>query len=114
MDWLTSIAADTRLQTLLALIVVDIVLGIAAALKSGTFAWAEVGRFYRSTVLPLFLGYAVVRLATPYIAIDLLGDGSAWFGEALITLFWAAGVAQLVASVAKSIAALGITIGKKT
>jgi len=113
MDWLVMLAADARLQTLLALIVVDLVLGIAAALRAGTFAWAEVARFYRTTVLPLFLGYAVVRLAAPYIAVDLLGDESAWVGQALVTLLWGAGIAQLVASIGRSVAGLGITIGKK-
>lgn len=114
MEWLRSIAADARLVTLLALVVLDLALGVLASLRTGTFAWAEVGRFYRTQVLPVFGGWVVVRLVVPYVATDLLGPEGSWLGEGLVLLFWAAGVIQLLASIAKSVGNLGITIGDKS
>jgi len=103
------VLADKRLQTLLALIALDVLMGIAAALKSKQFQWAEIGRFYSSTVVPVFVGYAALRATLPFIASELLGPGGEWLTEGLATAFWLAGVATLIASVAKSVATLGIS-----
>jgi len=104
------LAADKRLQTILALILLDIIMGIAAALRTDTFRWAEVGRFYKTTVAPIFIGYIAVRILVPYIAIDMLGPDDGWVGDTLVTVLWTFGVAVLVASIGTSLKALGITI----
>lgn len=114
MDVLESVVRDPRLQTLLALIVLDVALGIAGAIRVGEFQWAEVGRFYRTTVLPVFLGYFAVRLTLPYISVGLLGEGGQWLTEVLATAFWLAGVGTLVSSIAASVSALGVSIPRRS
>jgi len=99
MDLLQAFAQDPRVRTLGGLIVLDVVLGIAAALRTGEFDWQEVGRFYTSMVLPMILGFAAVWFVTPYLVADLLGQYSEVLGQALVLLAWGTLVAQLVASI---------------
>lgn len=106
-----SVLSDTRLQTLLALIFIDVVLGIAAALATGSFQWEEVGRFYSSTVLPIFMGYAAISLAVPFISTSLLGPDGAWLSEGATTLFWGAGIVRLLASILASVKKMGLRNG---
>lgn len=111
---LEGVLRDARLQTLLALIVLDVVLGIAAALRTGTFAWAEVGRFYRTTVVPIFLGYGALRATLPFISQELLGAPDTVATEAMASAFWLAGVGTLLSSIARSVAALGVSQSRDT
>ena len=97
---------DPRLRTLLALIALDIVMGIAASIKRGSFAWDEVARFYRTSVVPIFLGYGALLVALPFVTDDLLGEGGQWLTTAALFAFWAFGVANLVASIGKSVEVL--------
>jgi hypothetical protein len=97
---------DPRLKTLLALIALDLVMGIAAAIKKGNFAWDEVARFYQTSVVPIFLGYAALLIALPFITGDLLGEGGQWLTTAALFAFWAFGVANLLASIGKSVEVL--------
>lgn len=99
MDLLQAFAQDTRVRTLGALIVLDVVLGIAASLRKGEFDWAQVGRFYTSMVLPMVLGFGAVWFVTPFLVSDLLGEYSEVLGQALVVLAWGALVAQLASSI---------------
>lgn len=56
----TTFMQDPRTLTLATLIAVDLVLGIAAALRNGQFDWQYVGTFYRTNVLPFLLGYGLI------------------------------------------------------
>lgn len=105
---------DPRLQTILALIFLDLVLGIAAALRTGEFQWSEVARFYKTTVIPVFLGYAAILAALPFLSASLLGESGTWLTEVASTLFWLAGISSLLSSIIKSIASLGITVQRTT
>ncbi len=109
MDLVLGVLNDKRLQTLLALIALDLLLGVAAALKAGRFDWAKTGEFYQKTVLPIFIGYFALRLALPYVAVETLGATGEWLGEVLVSGFWLAGCGTLLASMAKSVKEL---IGK--
>ncbi len=44
---------------LLLVIVLDLVLGISVAIKAKVFEWSKLADFYRSTVIPNVLGWAV-------------------------------------------------------
>ena len=99
MELLRTFAADPRVRTLLGLIVLDVVLGIAAAIKTGQFDWQELGRFYTSMVLPMILGFAAVWFVTPYLVADLLGDYSEILTQGLVVLAWGALVLQLGTSI---------------
>lgn len=107
---LETFAQDTRVRTLVALILLDVVLGIAASLRKGEFNWQEVGRFYSSMVLPMILGFAAVWFLTPYLTADLLGEYGDVSGQALVILAWGALVAQLAVSVKTHVKELWGTI----
>lgn len=107
---LFAVLQDKRLQTLVALIALDLLMGVAAAIKAGHFHWDEVGRFYTTQVVPILVGYAAVLLTTPYISSALIGSDSSWLGDGLALLLWIPAIGQLVASIAKSLAALGVPV----
>jgi hypothetical protein len=98
MDLVRAFAQDTRVRTLVGLILLDVLLGIAASLRKGEFDWAQVGRFYSTMVLPMVLGFAAVWFVTPLLTADLLGEYSELLGQGLVVLAWGALVAQLVVS----------------
>lgn len=107
---INNVLRDPRLQTLLALILLDLILGIAGALKTGVFKWEEIGRFYKTTVLPIFIGYGAILAALPYISVGLLGEGGQWLTELLATAFWLTGVGTLLSSIKGSIDTLGVDL----
>lgn len=100
--------ADARVRAIVALIALDVLLGIAAALKSGEFDWQKIARFYQSNVVPYVLGYLAFYLAAKVI-IDptVLGDWADIVGESAITVAWAAILASLGNSILGHIKKLG-------
>ena len=87
---------DSRMWTILALIVVDLGLGIAEALKNGEFEWKRVSDFYGSNVTPYVIGYLVV-FGVFYVAADAIGD---ILSQGLTLSFWSAILASLLGSIA--------------
>ncbi len=73
-------AADSRVLIILALIALDLVLGVASALKRREFAWSALGDFYLTNVIPKLLGYIGLSIVIRTVAgIDsLLGEGAQW------------------------------------
>lgn len=89
--------------TIIGLIFLDVVLGLAAALRTGQFQWDTMSRFYRTQVLPGLVGYTALSAAVLWVAPQLLGEASDLVSGAAITLAWGAVVADLVASIKGSI-----------
>lgn len=97
-----AVAAITswQMRAIVGLIFLDVLLGIASAIKTGAFQWREVARFYRTNVIPYVLGYVSL-----YVAIHLiLPDGAlAGWGNELsdgaVLLAWGALVGALLRSV---------------
>ena len=100
-------AHDKQLQAVLVLIVLDVVLGILAAVKLGQFAFSKVAAFLKDDVLgkvvPWFAIFAAAKFAP---AVDVLGIDL----NQVQTVFWAAVVVALVASLASSANDLGISL----
>lgn len=100
-------AHDKQLQAVLVLIVVDIVLGVVAAVKLGTFAFSKLSAFLKddvlSKVVPWFVIFAAAKFAP---SVDVLGIDL----NQLQTVFWAAVVVALVASLTASAADLGVNL----
>ena len=100
-------ANDKQLQAVLVLIVLDVVLGVVAAVKVGTFAFSKVAAFLKDDVLgkvvPWFAIFAAAKFAP---SVDVLGIDL----NQIQTVFWAAVVVALVASLASSAADLGVNL----
>lgn len=93
--------SDTRTLTLFALIAVDLVLGICAALRTQTFAWRAVGRFYETNVLPYLLGYGLIYFIGTLGVAPLLGP---LWADVVATVGVGPAVASLAASIATNLA----------
>lgn len=92
--------------TIIGLIFLDVVLGLAAALRLGQFDLEALARFYRTQVLPALLGYVALSAATAWVAPALLGDAAELVSGTAITFAWAAVVGSLAASIRNSIMTL--------
>jgi len=87
-------------QTLIGLILIDVVLGLAAALRAGRFEFAKLAEFYKSNVLPYVLGYLVFYVAIGYIIPpESLGDLGEPVNEAAVILAWVTLVGTLLKSI---------------
>jgi uncharacterized membrane protein len=59
-NWLVVFFDGAMLGTILGLIVIDVLFGIWASLKAGSFDWRKVGNFYLRSVGPYVGGYLTV------------------------------------------------------
>ena len=107
MDLLTSIVTDWRVKTILALIVVDVIMGIAAAIKQRMFQWEAVGNFYLTMILPYLLGYAALFGASKLLLGEWLGPYGFIVSEGVVSMAWLAIIASLVGSIVRNGRAVG-------
>jgi len=110
LDVLSAFWADGRVQTIAGLILLDVVLAVAAAVKTGQFDWRRLAEFYQTMVLPYILGYLAFYGAGFFLKPEWLGEYGYLLGDAMQWVPWAALVANLVADVVNSAKALGYTI----
>lgn len=100
-------AHDKQLQAVLVLIVLDVVLGVVASVKMGAFSFSKIAAFLKDDVLgkvvPWFAVFATAKFAP---SVDVLGIDL----NQLQTVFWAAVVVALVASLTASAADLGVSL----
>lgn len=102
------IAADQELQTMLAVVVVDLVLGVLAALKLGTFRLAYLSNFMRNDLLGKVVPWAFLDSAAIVAGgLDIVIPGV----DLTVTAQAAGGViiAALVGSILGSLKDLGLT-----
>ena len=89
-----------QVKTLLGLIVLDVLLGVAAALRAGRFDFGRLAEFYRSNVLPYLLGYLAFYVAVGFvIPAASLGELGEPVNEATVTVAWTALVGSLLKSI---------------
>ena len=100
---------DPRVLTILGLIVLDFVLGVAGALRTDKWDWKKVANFYQTNVLPFILGYLAFYVAANLIPdFKLLGDWSYLVGEGALLIAWGAILASLGSSIILHIRTLGL------
>jgi len=90
-------------------ILVDLGLGIAAALKRKSFLWAKVAGFYRTSVLPNLLGWATMTAALHFVTpemVALFGPAAQWISPTISTGLLGAALIDLGVSIGKSVAEL--------
>lgn len=108
-DLVLAFFSDPFVRALIGLIVLDFVLGIAAAFRTRTFDLAKMADFYTTNVIPFVLGYAAFYVATKLI-IDpaILGDWANVVGEGAIKVAWVAIVGTLGKSIYENVKKLGL------
>lgn len=111
LEYVRMFFADARVSTIAGLILLDILLAVAAAVKSGLFDWRKLAAFYQTMVVPYILGYLAIYLAANLISVELLGEMKDVVGEVAIWMAWASIVGNLVADIIRSGKALGYAWG---
>ena len=102
MGELTVLFATTYIQWIVILVVVDVILGLLAALVKGTFNLGKVAAFMGKDIIPYVLGYAVVELVV-----------SAWPAYAILApAVFVLVVVALVSSILGNLAKFGIPVPK--
>ena len=94
---------DGRVVTIEGLIVLDVILAVAAAIKARVFDWRRLAEFYRSMVVPYVLGYlAFYIVGELFFVPKWLGDWSSLAGDGIQWVAWMALVGNLGADVMNS------------
>jgi hypothetical protein len=105
-----SILTSASMRILFGVILLDLGLGIAHALKEQRFEWGRVADFYRTNVGPYLVGYVTLHLVISFI---IPPDSLAGLGDvlspALVTGLWGLIMVALSASIARHLQALGLT-----
>ncbi len=92
--------------SLLGLILADLLLGVAVAVRAREFKLARVGDFYRVQVLPVLIGWVGVTLALYLMTPELLGALADSFNAVVANGLWATALATVGGSALKSLAEL--------
>lgn len=106
--WVTTFAHDEKVKVALFLVLVDLVLGVAASFKQGTFKFNYLADFAKNDILGKLVPYfALYVLALVAGSADIVIPGldfGVFAGAAYVAL-----VAAMSASILGSLAGLGIT-----
>ena len=102
------------LAGLVVLIAVDLLFGVWRAIKEGEFKWTEVGRFYRTMVVPGIGGWVTMHVAMQLIDFFGLKDIAPGLGSGVDKVALAGVVAWITANVVVKIKAVfGMMPGKQ-
>lgn len=92
-----------QLTTLLGLIILQVVLAVALAIREKIFDWKQLADFYRSMVAPFVISWLVFVFAVKLISVDLLGPQySGLVGDGVTWLSWLAVVTTLGARIVET------------
>ena len=90
-----------QMRVIAVFLVVDVILGIAAAIASKSFNFNKLATFMATGVLPYFLGFAVV---------EIVAAGFGTYGQIVTTVVFVAIVLNLLGSVISNLANLGVNM----
>ena len=96
---------STKLYIILALIVIDVVLAVAVALKTKSFDFTRLGDFLLTMVVPYVLAYLVIHVMTTYVA-----ELSQFLGIGIDAAVFLIIVASLVAAIFDNLKSLGMNV----
>lgn len=100
LDWGTAFGTF-QMKIIAMLLVVDIILGIAAALAEKKFVFNMLANFMFNGVIPFLLGFAVV---------ELVAQGFPIYGEIATLVVFVAIAVNIVASIIANLATLGVNM----
>lgn len=95
-----ALANGVKLTVLLAFLVANFIIGLAASIYTGEFRLSAIADFMMKRVLPYvvaYIGIVIIVLVEP-----------AW--EVLVTIIWAILIAALIGHVAKNLKDMGIPL----
>jgi len=110
LEYLGMFFADPRVQTVLGLIILEVFLAIANAIKKGEFAWHRLADFYRTMVVPYILGFLGFFLAGKFVKLALVEPYDVIVGEGAIWLAWITLAFNLLADIYTKAKELGIPL----
>lgn len=94
--------------TLFILLIVNVFLGLAVALKLMKFDWRKLVNFFQSDVLPKIIGWTVISFLSWFIAPELLGDPlGPQIANGLTAVLWAGIMLSFGGDILSKLAALG-------
>lgn len=98
LDWGTAFGT-LQMKVIAILLVVDIILGIAAALAEKKFVFNMLANFMSNGVIPFLLGFAVV---------ELVAQAFPLYSEIAVFVVFAVIAANIIASIVANLATLGL------
>ena len=106
-DWLEGFFGDARVSTVVGLILLDVALAVAEAVRTGQFQVRRLAEFFRTMVVPYLIGYLGVYGAAHFMDEHLLGPFAKDLGAGFTWVAWGALVANLAADILGHAKALG-------
>ncbi len=91
-----------QVVTIVALILLDLLLGVASAIKRNAFVLSRIAGFYRTNVVPGLLGWAALAIAGQWISPGLLGTDA--LGPITANGGWGLVAAALLGSIGENAA----------
>ncbi|HWR66083.1 MAG TPA: hypothetical protein VN364_08185 [Bellilinea sp.] len=89
-----------QLLTLLGLILLQVILGVALAIRNKKFEWQKLGDFYQTKVIPYVIGWLAFVFVVRLISTDLLGPAySGLVGDGVTWVSWLVVVSSLGARI---------------
>lgn len=92
-----------ELLTLLGLILLQVILAVALAIREKTFDWKKLADFYQTKVIPYVIGWLAFVFVVRLISTDLLGpEYNGIVGDGVTWLSWLAVVSSLGARIVET------------
>ena len=108
LDILLGILLGLHVKTIAGLIVLDVVLGIAHAIKEKRFEFGYMADFYSTMVLPYVLAFAAFAGVAKLVSVELLGPWGYMVGDGMVNLAWLTIIAHLAESILAHLKGLAI------
>ena len=90
-------------MTLVSLIILDVLLGIAVAIRKKWFSWRELGDFYLTMVIPFIIGWLALGIVSQVASLELLGpEWGSILGGGITGFAWLAIVAVIGNSIIRN------------
>ena len=99
--------ADARVSTILGLILLDVALAVAVAVRQGRFEARRLAEFFRTMVVPYLIGYLGVYGASYFMDERYLGPFADALGSGFAWAAWLALVGNLAADILAHAKSLG-------
>ena len=98
--WVVLESFGPIVMALIGLIVLDVLLAVAVAIRTNTFEWSRLAEFYKTMVIPLLIGWVGFIILTRMASEATLGPVyGALVGKLVAWAAWLAVVATIGASI---------------